>query len=368
MGIPSLGLHTQSETAANEAFGAIGAIGAMGIASLGLHTQRGSEFGSQHSLRDDLSIYIPDEDTCIEGRFQVVRQIGRGKYGTVSEAKCLTTGRKYALKTMEREDNEVEVELTKLVSHPNVVRLHEVLRSESSWTLVLELCEGGSMGSWVDQRVDPNFLQFRVRVYLPPSSREVGILTKQLLKALAYLHHHKIAHRDVKVDNCLILEKSSSRPTLKLADFGLASTFQPGVPMTSSVGTLQYMAPEVLEGKYDERCDVWGAGAFAFRVATMMDVYPTTDKMPHDKGDERDKWEDAYVRMVLSKDVDFSIPGWESHTAELLQLTQLLLDKDLARRPRAKDISCNGDSLTVQCGELLGSAAINCWCTYNVCR
>ncbi|CAJ1416338.1 unnamed protein product [Effrenium voratum] len=88
-----------------------------------------------------------------------------------------------------------------------------------------------------------------------------------MLSAIAYLHHHRIIHRDIKPENYLV-QKQRGVMFLKLADFGLACHFKKGRPMKEILGTPCYVAPEVLLGRYDERCDVWSVGVVSFVLCT----------------------------------------------------------------------------------------------------
>merc|ERR1719401_694535 len=81
----------------------------------------------------------------------------------------------------------------------------------------------------------------------------------QMLDGIKYCHHHSFCHRDIKPENYMLAEPGKASQ-LKLIDFGLATAFEVGTPLTLRCGTLHYTAPEVFRCRYNEKCDVWGIG------------------------------------------------------------------------------------------------------------
>merc|ERR550532_3804609 len=95
---------------------------------------------------------------------------------------------------------------------------------------------------------------------------EAANIVHQVLLAVAYLHAHNIVHRDLKLEN-LLLERNDTT-VLKLVDFGLATPFDYGLPMSDVCGSDYYMAPELLGGSYDEKTDLWSIGVIAYMLLT----------------------------------------------------------------------------------------------------
>ena len=85
---------------------------------------------------------------------------------------------------------------------------------------------------------------------------------KQLLSAVSYIHSQNIVHRDLKPENLLF--ESANSQSIKLIDFGTSQVFDPHVPMKERFGTPYYIAPEVLVGQYNEKCDVWSCGVILY--------------------------------------------------------------------------------------------------------
>mmetsp|Transcript_30864 Transcript_30864/g.47290 ORF Transcript_30864/g.47290 Transcript_30864/m.47290 type:complete len:299 (+) Transcript_30864:242-1138(+) len=211
-------------------------------------------------------------------RYQKMEKIGEGTYGVVYKAKDRVTGEIIALKKirLEAEDEGIpstairEISLLKELQHPNIVRLYDVVHTERKLTLVFE------------------FLDQDLKKYLDicDSGLDVPILKSflyQLLTGVAYCHHHRVLHRDLKPPNLLINREGQ----LKLADFGLARAF--GIPVrsyTHEVVTLWYRAPDVLMGsrKYSTPVDIWSVGCIFAEMANGRPLVAGTSE-----GDQLDR-------------------------------------------------------------------------------
>uniref|UniRef100_A0A3P8NLS1 cyclin-dependent kinase n=1 Tax=Astatotilapia calliptera TaxID=8154 RepID=A0A3P8NLS1_ASTCA len=207
--------------------------------------------------------------------FQKVEKIGEGTYGVVYKAKNKVTGETVALKKI-RLDTETEgvpstaireISLLKELSHPNIVKLRDVIHTENKLYLVFE------------------FLHQDLKKFMDSSS-VTGIplpLVKsylfQLLQGLAFCHSHRVLHRDLKPQNLLI----NAQGEIKLADFGLARAF--GVPVrayTHEVVTLWYRAPEILLGckYYSTAVDIWSLGCIFAEMLQNEQKTPTMSPCP----------------------------------------------------------------------------------------
>uniref|UniRef100_A0A0E0KX34 Protein kinase domain-containing protein n=1 Tax=Oryza punctata TaxID=4537 RepID=A0A0E0KX34_ORYPU len=160
-----------------------------------------------------------------------------------------------------RDSLDCEVRFLAAVTHPNIVRLLDLIRTQSSLYLVLELCEGGDLAAYiqrngrVEERVARNFM------------RQIGA-------GLQVLRNHHVVHRDLKpeVQGNILLSSPDSNAILKISDFGLSRVLRPGEYTDTSCGTCLYMAPEVmLFQKYDGRVDLWSIGAVLFE---LLNGYP----------------------------------------------------------------------------------------------
>jgi len=184
--------------------------------------------------------------------------LGTGMSGGVCAAVSKITGAEFAVKTLrtdgldaeliERVTAEVQNQL--LVDHPNICRLVEVFEEPGRLRLVMERMQGPDLF---------DHLQRKGRY----TERDAAGCIRQVVAAVACCHRHGVCHRDLKLEN-FCLESESADARVKLIDFGLSSVFDGEAPMTSSCGTLYYVAPEVLRRKYDIKCDMWSVGVLAF--------------------------------------------------------------------------------------------------------
>merc|ERR1719265_356308 len=119
----------------------------------------------------------------------------------------------------------------------------------------MEFCAGGDL-----------YKMIKGRVLFKLGSEAVAVYLWQMLSGIAYLHHHQFVHRDIKAENYM-LKDNSRDARLKLMDFGLSCRFEKGQMMTAILGTAYCMAPEVLEGSYNELCDIWSIGVTTYYMS-----------------------------------------------------------------------------------------------------
>lgn len=187
--------------------------------------------------------------------------LGSGVSGIVRRVTHKATGVEYAVKCLDlglvgtkeglaqlREEIFIMCQL----DHPNIVRLEEVYESHSEIYLVQELCLGGELFDRLDEQPDYHYTE-----------AECARLVKQMLSAVRYLHSKGIIHRDLKLENFLFSSKAKDSE-LKMIDFGLSKHFRFGEVHHEAVGTPYTVAPEVIHGSYDERCDIWAIGVITF--------------------------------------------------------------------------------------------------------
>lgn len=125
----------------------------------------------------------------------------------------------------------------RLVQHPNVVRLYEVIDTPTTLYLVMELAEGGDLYDYI--------LRHEGGVAEGTAKRHFA----QIVRAVAYCHQLHVVHRDLKPENVVFFPQQGA---VKLTDFGFSNLFQPGMMLATSCGSLAYSAPEILLGEeYD---------------------------------------------------------------------------------------------------------------------
>ncbi|XP_057474735.1 probable serine/threonine-protein kinase At1g54610 [Actinidia eriantha] len=203
--------------------------------------------------------------------FEKLDKIGQGTYSNVYKARDLITGKIVALKKVRFDNLEPEslkfmareILVLRKLDHPNVIKLEGLVtsRMSSSLYLVFEYMEHDLSGLAAVQEV--KFTEPQVKCYM-----------KQLLSGLEHCHNNGVLHRDIKGSNLLIDNKG----ILKIADFGLASFYNPDrkQPMTSRVVTLWYRPPELLLGAsyYSVGVDLWSAGCILAELLAGKPIMP----------------------------------------------------------------------------------------------
>lgn len=186
--------------------------------------------------------------------------LGSGRSGAVRLATHRATGGRYAVKCLDLSLVGTEEEMDQLyqeiyvmtqLDHPNVVLLEEVYESDSEIYLVQELCSGGDIFEHLEEQPEYRY-----------SEDQCARLVKSMLCAVRYIHSKGIVHRDLKLEN-YVFSDTGDDPKIKLIDFGLSKYLKFGEVQREAVGTPYTVAPEVLRGRYDEKCDIWAIGVIA---------------------------------------------------------------------------------------------------------
>ncbi|KYB25355.1 death-associated protein kinase related [Tribolium castaneum] len=200
--------------------------------------------------------------------------LGRGKYATVCRAVHKETGVEYAAKFVKKrrrnQDQMKEIihEIAVLMqcsSTNRVIRLHEVYESATEMVLVLELAAGGELQHILDGGQCLGEAEARKAM-------------KQILDGVSFLHERNIVHLDLKPQN-LLLSIEDNCDDIKLCDFGISKVLEPGVKVREIIGTVDYVAPEVLS--YDPIClstDIWSIGVLAYVLLSGYTPFGADDK------------------------------------------------------------------------------------------
>lgn len=250
------------------------------------------------------------------GKYEIGRTIGEGTFAKVKFAQNTETGESVAMKVLDRntimkhkmvDQIKMEIIIMKLVRHPNIVRLHEVLASRTKIYIILEYITGGEL-------FDKIVHHRRV------SEAESRRYFQQLIDAVDYCHSKGVYHRDLKPENLLL----DSLGNLKISDFGLSAFPEEGVSLLrTTCGTPNYVAPEVLshKGYNGAVADIWSCGVILF---VLLAGY-----LPFDEIDL------ASLYSKIDK-ADFSCPSWFPVDAK--SLINQILDPNPETRIRIEDI------------------------------
>jgi calcium/calmodulin-dependent protein kinase I len=144
-------------------------------------------------------------------------------------------------------DNEITI--LSDITHPHIVKMHAIFDAADTLFIVMELMQGGELYEEIVRR--KSF-----------SERDASYVMRQLLEALKYLHEKGIVHRDLKLENLLLVVPN--KLDIKLADFGLSKIIK-GQALTTACGTPFYVAPDILMGDgYNSAVDLWAAGVLLY--------------------------------------------------------------------------------------------------------
>lgn len=238
------------------------------------------------------------------GKYEVGRTIGEGTFAKVKFARNTETGENVAIKVLAKstilkhrmvEQIKREISIMKIVRHPCIVQLHEVLASQTKIYIIQEFVTGGEL---FDKIVHLGRL----------SEDEARRYFQQLIDAIAHCHSKGVYHRDLKPENLLL----DFQENLKISDFGLSALPQQGVELLyTTCGTPNYVAPEVLSNRgYDgAAADVWSCGIILYVLMAGYLPFEETD-LPT-----------LYTKI---KAAEFSCPFWFSPGAT--SLIQKIID------------------------------------------
>lgn len=263
--------------------------------------------------------FISQNSGQLRDHYEVKELIGEGAYGQVRKVTHRLTGENRAIKiiskkTIKNEEDRVnilrEMDVLKNLDHPNILKLHETYEDKFSYSIVTELCEGGELFDRITKS----------RVFAEAIAADY---MKQILSCLVYCHDRHIVHRDLKPENFL-LDNNTETANLKLIDFGAADFCLPGQKIVKKIGTSYYIAPEVIDQSYTEKCDIWSAGVILF---IMLSGSP-----PFDGSNDVE-----ILNNVKKGKYFFNGKDWDGISSGAKDLIRKLMDFNQNTRITAKD-------------------------------
>lgn len=206
----------------------------------------------KHNLTDNISL----------NEFEIGKGLGQGKFGKVYCVRHKKSGFICALKVIDK--NEIikcnieqnfkrEIEIQKSLNHPNITKLYGFFHTEKNVYLLMEYLLNGDIYKTMKSMKYPfNDIMASNYIY-------------QIANALHYLHTRNIMHRDIKPENILL----GFNNQVKLADFGGSIEFHPSIKRKTMCGTIDYLAPEIVDSKdYDHKVDIWALGVLIYELLT----------------------------------------------------------------------------------------------------
>ncbi|KAK3085292.1 hypothetical protein FSP39_001166 [Pinctada imbricata] len=265
----------------------------------------------------------PKKVRVLANRYEVVRRLGKGNFGTAYLCKDLRSkqGDDYELKVLkeisvgelqpdETVDAVREARVLSKLNHPSIVKFHDSFIDGDCFCIVTEYCEGGDL----DQKI----------IECTKTKKQLDDKTimnwfVQLLLAVHYMHQRRILHRDLKTRN-IFLKKNM----IKIGDFGISRILMGTTDMASTfTGTPYYMSPEVLKHEgYNSKSDVWSIGCILYEMCTLKHAFDGKSLM-----------------AVMYKIVEGDPPQLpEKFSPELNKVMVSMLSKDPEHRPNATDL------------------------------
>jgi len=239
----------------------------------------------------------------LEDKYEIIKEIGSGGFSRCLQVKNKNTGLLFACKELPKKnlsDYEGlmrEVNLMIKLDHPNIIKLYEVYENEKNIYLIMELCTGGELFDRIVENTE-NGVQF--------TEKQAADLFKQMMSAINYCHKNGIVHRDLKPENLLYLNKDDNSP-IKVIDFGMSKRFDSKNFMSEKVGTAYYISPEVLQGKYDEKCDIWSAGVILYIIICGYPCFNGED-------------DDEIFAAIQKGKIAFPSPEWDDISNDAKEL------------------------------------------------
>ncbi|XP_068644575.1 calcium-dependent protein kinase 1-like [Aristolochia californica] len=249
------------------------------------------------------------------------KELGRGQYGVIYLVSHRDTKEVFACKSIatrklinrdDVEDVRREVQIMHhLTGDRNIVELKGAYEDRHSVNLVMELCAGGELFD-------------RIIAKGHYSERAAADLCREIITVVHSCHSMGVMHRDLKPENFLFLHKGDDSP-LKATDFGLSVFFKPGETFKDIVGSVYYVAPEVLRRNYGAEADIWSAGVILYILLSGEPPFWA-------------ETEQGIFDAVLHGHIDFASDPWPSISSGAKELVKKMLRADPKERLSAIEV------------------------------
>ena len=281
---------------------------------------------SRHHLSFSKKNFILQGKGNFMTNYTKIQELGRGAYAKVYRVQNIKTKEVFACKELAKSKiNDIEkfkneINVMSKCDHPNIIKLYEIYEDPRYIELIMEQCLGGSLFDRLLKKMEDEDETF--------SEKEASIILKQIVTAISYCHNQGIVHRDLKMENVLFVTNQKNSQ-IKIIDFGLSQCVEKkklvqvltgknfgNITMKAPVGTPHYISPEVLNGKYNQKCDIWSAGVILF---TMLGGY-----FPFDG-----ETDNQVYKAIKSKKYNFYDEEWKNVSNEAKDLIKhMLIDEN----------------------------------------
>eukprot|EP00927_Polykrikos_kofoidii_P051921 TRINITY_DN4569_c0_g2_i1.p1 TRINITY_DN4569_c0_g2~~TRINITY_DN4569_c0_g2_i1.p1 ORF type:complete len:329 (-),score=44.94 TRINITY_DN4569_c0_g2_i1:131-1117(-) len=187
------------------------------------------------------------------------RPLGTGDFGCVVQAQKKSTGELVAVKKLRKVENleervASEIDIMKSLAHDNIIVLLETFEDPETYFLVMELASGLEL---FDRVIELGTFTEKAAVHC----------MRQVLGAIHYCHERNICVGCPKPEDIMCMTRDSiDQVKLKLIDFGSSARLEPGAYLSAKIGTSLYVAPQILAGRYDCKCDLWSCGVITYVI------------------------------------------------------------------------------------------------------
>ena len=213
-----------------------------------------------------------------------------------------------------KEEKEInnEIRVLRSLDHPNIIKIFEFFSGKDSYTIVTEFCSGGDL---FEEIVDKG----------PSKEDYCAFVLYQILSAINHCHANHIIHRDLKLENILIVDKDKNNfPRIKISDFGTSQIFEKGKAQRKTIGSPYYSAPEIHNKNYNEKCDLWSCGVILYFLLAARPPF----------GGEED---DEIIESVKLGRYDLESHPFNNLSPDCKDLLQKLLTNDPKQRISAQE-------------------------------
>ena len=257
----------------------------------------------------------------IRKEYRFKNQLGGGHFGTVRRGYRISEKNKkmkfFAIKSIPMKnlscninDFIKEVDIISTLDHPNIIKFYETFHDDYFFHIVMELCKGKEI---IHQMGNYGFIE----------EKKVTYIIFKVLLAIAHCHNRGVTHRDLKPEN-ILFDSMKKDAEIKILDFGLSRKYDKEQKMHSILGTPYYVAPEVLKGEYDEKCDIWSIGAMTYLMLCGE---------PPFNGNSNNE----IFKKIVKENIKFKSLLWKNISNNAKDFVKICLSKNSNKRPSAQE-------------------------------
>ena len=278
----------------------------------------------------DSTLLVGKASGSVNSNYKKLQKLGEGSYGKVYLVNHIHSNQERAMKIItkcvtensQKVDIEIinEIQILKKLDHPNIVKIFEFYNSQKQYYLITEYCKEGELFDKITKEG-------------PFSEKVSSYIIYQIIAAVNYCHSMNVIHRDLKPENILIqkqdnggksIEFSKRLYKVKIIDFGTAKIFDKSKVERKVIGSSYYMAPEVINKNYNEKCDLWSCGVILYILLSASPPFAGKD----------DK---EIIESIKKGHYDLDSDEWKKISSEAKDLISRLLDKNVSTRLSAEE-------------------------------